>query len=112
MTNAIVPDFAVAAKIKTERRQRLEAALIASKDGPTKTDLEIAKLALTPGWEHIEDFISEQIEGLHSMVGQAISSGASFQEIGERATLAQLAGEELQTIIDFVKERAKSVGQT
>ena len=112
MTEALVPDFNLTAQIKAERKARLEENLQASKDGPTPADKALAQLSFTPGWGHLEDYIRGQIEALHAMVEGAIGEGASFAEIGERATLAQLAGEELESIIDFVNSKAQNVEQT
>lgn len=108
-TQALIPQFNLAPQLDKERQERLAQALAEGTDKPSDTDKAIAALANSPGWKAVQNYLTRELDQMNALIQEAISSGAGFDEIGQRTTVVALIGEEFKSVIDFVEGKRQYV---
>ena len=71
---------------------------------PEKEEQQIAWMAKTPGWKHMDRFIRDLQQSLEIPAKQAMENGCSYEDIGRKTIVAQLSKEVLQKILDRVND--------
>jgi hypothetical protein len=61
------------------------------------------------GWKVLEEYIQELIHELDNMVNAAMTTGASWEEIGQRTMLTALTKEALKKIISKVEDAKQEI---
>lgn len=110
-TDALIPDFIVN---QQEKELTIKAKLAQSEnsDKPSSDEHSVAELCYHPGWREVKKYIIERITILQTSLDEAIASGMSFTEIGQRSVVISSTKEELKNIIDYVDSRAKYVEES
>lgn len=77
------------------------ASLEKEEEEQSDSELEeeaLGNLSLTGGWKIIDDYIQELEDELDGMVRGLMAAGASFEEIGQRATVKEVAKDALEKV--------------
>lgn len=70
-------------------------------------DREVAYVASTPGWQHIQQRIQRRIDSLRGLTDVDNLHELDRSEIGERFLIASVASKELDDLLHFVTSKAK-----
>lgn len=66
-------------------------------------------ISKSEGWELIEGYIADLKSELDQLVLNAISEGASFEEIGQKTTVKELAKAYLDKVLDKVETAKQAI---
>jgi hypothetical protein len=100
MNQAIKPDYFAPIRKAQEEADKL---------GVLPSENHLAHMAEHPGWSELKDYIKTLKEILDGMVKVRMSQGASKEEIGEAAVLAELCKDNLNKIIEKVEDSKDAV---
>lgn len=98
MANAIHPDVFKAFK---EAQVTKEPTTV--EEAVREEDL-YAELALSGVWNYLKKYILDLEDVLDSLVKASIEGGASFEEIGQKTIVSELAKSFLQRVIEKVED--------
>jgi hypothetical protein len=69
---------------------------------------EIAFVAKQGGWSHIKKYIESMVIELDATVLAAMQAGASFEEIGRRTAVKEVAKDVLSRVLQYVESARES----
>lgn len=75
---------------------------------PITEEKQIAWMAKTPGWKHMESYIKDLIVALDVPAQQSMEAGCSYDEIGRKTIVAQLTKEFLGKVLGKVADAKES----
>lgn len=101
---AIRPDYFQPLKIIREMDEEKEVH-----EDSLREERLLHALSSHEGWKIMEKFMEAEKLKLDSLNKAQIEKGASFDEIGRNAVLIQLCKEELNTILNKVKDAREAV---
>lgn len=77
----------------------------------TTEDQEIAEMAKSAGWKHMEKLITEINTDLDNLVTQAISSGYNYEEIGRKTLVKELVKGVFERLTNRVANARESINK-
>jgi hypothetical protein len=100
MRQAIKPDYFAPLKKAQEEAEML---------GIVPEEGHLSHLSEQPGWIELKAYIQELQHVMDGLVKTRMNAGATKEEIGEAAILAELCKDNLQAIIDKVEDSSDAV---
>lgn len=104
MSSAIKPDFTDFASLEQSQLERDEEVVETH-----PIDQALYNVSLTHDWAVLDAYIGELQMELDEMVRNLMAKGASFEEIGQKTMVKELAKEYLQRIRDRIADSRNSV---
>lgn len=104
MPNAIKPDYF---KDLREITKKEDEAPIQDKEEVALNDL--SHLA---GWKVLKEYIGDLKGNLDTLLTNAMESGASYEEIGQKTIVTTLAKSYLDQVIEKVEDAARAIEPT
>lgn len=83
-----------------------------NKEKPDDETIALANLAKHKGWKILARYIGEINEELDNMIAQAMAQGATYEEIGQKTIVKDLAKYAIRRITERVEDSRRTVEQS
>jgi len=101
MSNAIKPDYFRDFKVLTKKEDE--------KPIQEKEEVALYDLSLMAGWGVLREYIESLKGGLDTLLSNAMQSGASYEEIGQKTIVTTLAKSYLDQVIEKVDDANRAI---